>query len=220
VVGHQLPGAACRIVDRIAVPRESESWRERHDPLEGGQVVAERVRPALRIEADRWGDPGKQVVAREQDAFAKERDVAVGVTGDVDDLPAPDPVALPDELRIGSRPDEGRVRVPLLDQVARDRLRDALRPEPGGDPVGPIGRPPNLPRLGRVELALDDVAARDGGSADGAADVIRVHVRHDDSRERPERPPPFLGVFETEPGVDEHRPVRVVDDVAVHVPRA
>ena len=58
----QLPRAPDRILDRIAVSRQRDRRRELDRPLQRLDVVAERIEPALRPEADGRRDPSEQMV--------------------------------------------------------------------------------------------------------------------------------------------------------------
>ena len=63
------------------------------DELERGQIGAERVGRAVRVEADSRRDLRQQVVARDQDAVAQQAHVAVRMAGRLEDAPAGDLVA-------------------------------------------------------------------------------------------------------------------------------
>ena len=82
--------AADRILDRLAVARQREPRRELDRPLERVEVVAERVGPARRPEADGRRDRIEKVVGGDEHAVPEQAQLAVGVTGRRDDLPAVD----------------------------------------------------------------------------------------------------------------------------------
>jgi hypothetical protein len=97
-----------------------------------------------------------------------------------------------------------------------------LEPEPGEALHGAL-RPPRAAALLVVLPPLEHRRARQRGDIARAADVIRMHVRHEDALDRrvelvEHRPPQRLGVGRAEPGVDERPPARLgAEQVAVHV---
>ena len=77
----QRLGAACGVADRLPMTSVCDPRREGDRPLERGEIVAERIRPALGVEADRWRDVEQEVVAGNQDAVAEEAQMPVRVSG-------------------------------------------------------------------------------------------------------------------------------------------
>src|SRR5437899_2997850 len=77
VVKDDLSRARGRVGDRLAVPRERKARRELDRPLEGVEVVAERIGARLGVEPDRRRDRGEQVVAGDEHAVALEADVPI-----------------------------------------------------------------------------------------------------------------------------------------------
>ena len=90
MVGDQLPGPARRIVDRIAVPGQREPRVERDRRLERAEIVAERVGPAPRPEPHGRRDPAEEMVGGDEHAVAQQHQLAVGMAGRGDGLPAVD----------------------------------------------------------------------------------------------------------------------------------
>ncbi len=149
-----------RVGDRLAVPAVRDPRREPGDEPQRVEVVAERIRAALRIEPDRRRDRRQQRVARDQDVAAVEHEMAVGVAGRRVDAPAVDLVARLDERRVPGEADEVREHVPGLDQLVGDLGRHAVEQEPLRDPLGPVVRAPDALALRVVEAALRDRRAR------------------------------------------------------------
>src|SRR3989442_7591313 len=153
------------------------------------------------------------MIAADQHAVAEEAEVSVGMTRQLEHLPAVDLAALVEQHRVDRVTDEGRKRVALDDQIFRDRRGRPVPDEPGGHPLRPILAPPYPLALRVVETSLVDRGAGDSGGGFGATDVIRMEMGDRDApdlRFGPGR------VSEPEAGVEE-RPVR---DVAVDVLRA
>ena len=134
VVFDQLARAGGWIGNRLAVARVDDVRGELDRPFERGQVIAERIGPALRIEADRRRDAAEQVVAADQDAVAEKAEMAVRVARQLEDLPSRDYAPLVDQVRAFGEADERRKRVPFGDQLVRDLDRDTVEAEPGCDP--------------------------------------------------------------------------------------
>ena len=80
----QLSGAAARVEDRLTVSGVDDPRRELDRPLERSQIVPERVRPALRVEAHRRRDSLQEMIAGDQHAVTEKAEVAVGVTGQLE----------------------------------------------------------------------------------------------------------------------------------------
>ena len=136
----------------------------------------------------------------------------IRVTGQLDDRPACQLASLVEQLGVAREADERREGVAPLDQLLRDRLRDAVRHEPLGDPLGPVVRAPDALALRVVEPPLVHGGAGRLGCSLGAADVIGVEVRDRDPLD-PELVPVRLA--ESDPRVEQ----RPVDHVAVDVLR-
>ena len=198
------------ILDRLAVARIDDAQAELRGPLERREVVAERIGAALRIEPDGRRDPGEQVIAADQDAVAQVAEVPVRVAGQLEHAPPVQLASLVQQLGIVREADERGECVPLLDQLVRDRLGDAVRDEPVGDPLRPVVGAPHALALRVVERALVDGRARFRGSGLGAADVVGMEVRDRDPLDAELAPRRRL---EAEAGVEE----RAVDDVAMNV---
>src|SRR5215468_12277970 len=125
----QLAGAAGGILDRLAVSRIEDAWGELDRPLERLEVVAERIRTAVRVEADGGRDRPQQMVAGDQDAVAQEPQLAVGMPRQLDHLPAGERAALVQEIRIERVLDERREHVTLFDPLVRDLRRRTVLAE-------------------------------------------------------------------------------------------
>src|SRR5437016_5472156 len=138
MVADDLSRARGRVVDRFAVARIDDPRRELDRSLQRAQVVTERVRAAFRVEADGRSDAREQVIAADQLTVPKKTEMSVSVTRQFDDTPAVELAPLVQKLGIAGEADERRERVPLLDQLGGDRLRDAVRSEPRCDSVRPV----------------------------------------------------------------------------------
>ena len=210
VVLDDLAGAAGRVVDRLAVPRQGQPRRELGDALQRGDEVAERVRAAIRVEADGRRDPREEMVACDQHAVLQEADVPVGVAGKLEDAPAGDLVALAERVRARGR--SGRT-------AGRRCPPRAARPSPpAGRPAGrtrrraaaPSRRFPTPSRTGSGRSPPAAPARRSASTASavpptwsGWKCVTRIAVTGRSSCGE-ERRPALGQVRETEPGVDEH----------------
>ena len=195
---------AAGVVDRLPVPGVDDARRELDRPRERGEVVAERVGPALRVETDRRRDPvaagDRRRSARRHGGSrdGRRRGRAARAT-----CQPSSSLALVEQLRFDGVADERRERVPLLDQVVRDRRRHAVPHEPVGDPLGPVVAPPDA-------LALRVVEARPGrpalpvASSRGlrTADVVGMEVR-DRRCARPSTVAPTARLAEPEARVEE-----------------
>jgi branched-chain amino acid transport system ATP-binding protein len=221
VVLPKLPCPTGGIADRVAVAGERDPRRQLCDAVERLQVVAERIRPGVRIEPDGRADLRQQCIARDQDSLAEECEMAVGVSRQVNDLPAGDLVAglqalgleigvnkSLESLRVAPAGSDLAFRHPVREQVPCEALRRS-------------SVSPDTPALLVVDAALEDGGAGERGHRDHVADVVRVEVRDHDSLERPiepreDRRPAFLTSGEPEPGIDE-RPAAVVSGQQVAV---
>jgi DNA repair photolyase len=213
VVSDQLTGSAGGIRDRFAVPGIDDAGCELDRPLERREVVAERIRPALRVEPDRRRDLLQQMVTADEDAVAQEADMPVGVTRQLDDVPPTDMAPLVQQLGVECVADEGREGVAFLDQPFRDVGRRAMTDEPRGHALRPVLTPPDALTLRVVEAALEDGRAGDANGSLRTADVVGVKVRDRDAFDGDAAP---RRVAEPEPGVEEGP----VCEVAVDVLRA
>ena len=160
VVGDQLARSPDGVDDRVTVAAVGDLGRERDRPLEGVEVVAERVGPARRPEADGRRDPREQVVGGDQDTVPEQRQLAVGMARGGHELPAVEAVAVVDELGIRDRPQEGAEQQPLPDQLLGDRFGDAVQVEPVREDVRPAVVLPDELGLLRVDPPLADPGAR------------------------------------------------------------
>ena len=112
--------------------------RELDRPLERVEIVAERIRPARRPEADGRRDPPEQVVGGDQNTILEQRQLTVGMTRGGDDVPAVETVTVVDELGVQDRPDERLVEQSLADQLLGDGLRHPVRAEPADQHLRPL----------------------------------------------------------------------------------
>ena len=110
--------------------------------------------------------------------------MSVGVARRRVDAPAVDGVAGVDERRIPGEAHEVREHVAGLDQLLRHRRRDAVAEEPVGDPLRPVARAPHALALRVVEAPLEHGRSRRLRRRLGPADVIGMHVRDEDARDR------------------------------------
>ena len=133
--------------------------------------------------------------------------------GQLEHRPAVQLASLVQQLGVAREADERGERVALLDQLARDRLGDAVRDEPVGDPLRPVRRAPDALALRVVERALVDGGAGLRGCGLGAADVVGMEVRDRDPLDRRARA--TAARSRPMPGVEQ----RAVDEVAVNVAR-
>src|SRR4029450_4920205 len=106
MVRDQLACPACRILEHLAVPGESQPRRESRNQLEGREIVAERVGAGIRIETDVGRDRSEQGVTGRENAVIKERDVPVGMARQMEHLPPVDLVTGVHELRLRDEPAE------------------------------------------------------------------------------------------------------------------
>ncbi len=213
------------IWDRIAVPRQREAGRELDDALERRDVVAERIGPRLRIEADGRRDPREHVVAGDHQAVLEQADVPVRMAGKLADEPPRDLVSLTHEVRVAGEPDERAVHAPRFEEVKRRLRRRAVTLEPGCDSRRPVIIAPHLLALRVVERTLVHVGAGRLGGVLRAADMVGMEMRDHDPGHRPaqlrEQLRPLLGeIRQTEAGIDQDVPLLVFEQVAVHVSRA
>ena len=109
-----------------------------------------------------------------------------------------------------------------LDQLLGDLRRDAVSQEPVRDPLRPTVVPPDPLALRVVEATLEHRRAGRLGRRLGAPDVVRVHVRDEDPRDRAVEVREDLlprRLHQAEARVDEQPAVVDPEEVAVHVPR-
>ncbi len=212
VVPDQLARAPGRVVDRLAMPRVDDARRQLDRPLERGEVVAERIGPAVRVEADGRRDPAEEMVAADEDSVAQKAQVPVRVAGQLDHLPRLEQASLVQQLGVDGVADERGEGVALRDQVGDDRLRDAVPSEPLGDPLRPVLAPPDALALCVVEAALVHGSPGRGRGARRSSDVVRVKVGDGDPLDSRRAP---RGVAHAEPCVEEGP----VDEVAVDMLR-
>src|SRR5262245_38933767 len=130
VVLLELARTARRIVDGIAVPRERDLGIELDRAVERGQVVAERVRPARRPEADGRRDAPEEVIGGNEDPVPEQAQLAVGVARRGDELPTVHVLARLDEDGIALIADERPVDRALPDELGRDAAGAPLEPGP------------------------------------------------------------------------------------------
>jgi len=213
VVLDQLARPRACVVDRVAVPGVDDARRQLDRALERREVVAERVGATLGIETDGGRDPAQQVVATDENAVAEKSEMAVGVSGKLDDVPTLELTALVQELGVDRVADEWREGVALHDQVVRNGPGDSVPNEPGRHPLRPVFAPPHALALRVVEPALKDRCSRRLRCGLRAAHVVRMEVRDGDPLDL-HRVPGRLS--EAEAGVEE----RAVDQVAVDVLRS
>ena len=209
-------------IDRLAVAGQRDPRRELDDPLQRRDVVAERVRPALRIEPDRRRDRIEDVVGSDEHAVAKQPELPVGVARERHRLPAVDPLARGDRRRVRHVADELRVGAAGAEQLVGDRAGDPVLPEPGCDALGPLRIAPDELALGEVELALANLGARQLRDVCRGAHVVGMEVRdhHPLDVEPAELLGPALtGVRQAEAGVDQRPAVVARQQVRMHVPR-
>ena len=150
------------------------------------------------------------MVARNEYAVAKEAEVPVGMTGELEGLPTADLAAFVQQLGVDRVADERREGVSLHDQVFSDIRGHAVSHEPGCDSLRPIVASPDPLTLCVVEAALVDGSFCRFRGRRGAADVVGMEVSDCDALDL-HRPP--RGVSQPETGVEE----RAVRQVAVDV---
>jgi DNA repair photolyase len=213
VVLEQLSRASGRVVDGFAVARVDDPGRELDRALERCEVVAERIGAAVGIEADRRRDPSEQMVAADQHAVTEKAEMPVGVSGQLDDVPARKLASFVEQLWIERVADERRERMASSNEVVRHRLRDAVANEPRGHALRPVVRPPHTLALRVVEAALVHGSSGRRRGRGRTADVVRVEVRDRDPLDLDGVP---RRVSEAEPRVEE----RPVDEVAVDMLRS
>ncbi len=191
--------------------------------FERPEVVGKRVRSRVRVEADVGRDRPEQRVACDEDPVTQQREVAVRMPRQVEELPAVELLAGREQHRIAGESDEvdERSRVlaerlelrlgrPVLAQVLRHPLLVALL-APGADALGVVVGALVHRRPGQRR----DVGRR--------TDVVGVEVGDDDSadgrRQRGELPrPPLTRIRQPEAGVHEGpAAVRRGQQVAVDV---
>jgi DNA repair photolyase len=209
----QLSRASGRVVDRFTVARVDDPGRDLDRALERCEVVAERIGAAVGIEADRRRDPPEQMVAADQHAVTEKAEMPVGVSGQLDDVPARKLASFVEQLWIDRVADERRERMASSNEVVRHRLRDAVADEPRGHALRPVVRPPHTLALRVVEAALVHGSSGRCRGRGRTADVVRVEVRDRDSLDLDGVP---RRVSEAEPRVEE----RPVDEVAVDMLRS
>ena len=209
MVLRDLGGAAGRIGHGLAMAGVGDARRALPVPAQRLEVVAERVGPRVRIQADRGRDPRQDRVAGEHDAVALEDDVTVGMAR-AEPRPASRRPRRPRRAdgpgcstqctASTSRPDSETIPsivsrgIPCERPVVGEELRVPLAPRQGA--------------LRVVDPPLVHRRARELGDVACAADVIRMHVRDHDRLDRSverveDRPPALLGIARAEPGVDE-----------------
>ena len=160
VVRDDLARAGGGAPDRLAVAGERDPGREQGDVGERADVVAERVGPALRVEADRRRDRREHVVAGDENAVAEEAEVAVRVPGRRQHTPARDLVSGIDERRVPREADEVGEDVSRLDQILGD-VGAARRCAGTTRRSAPASRPsPRPARIARSRAAPEAPARR------------------------------------------------------------
>ena len=208
MVGEELTGSPGGVGDGLPVPGDGERRLERDRLLERVEVVAERVGPALRPEADGRRDAVEEMIGGDEGPVAVEHQLAVRMPGRGDGLPAVHEVAGLEQLGVGLEADERPVHRPLLDQLGGHLVGDAVPAEPVDEHVGPVVSAPDERALLVVEPPLGHRRAGELGDVAGGADVIRVEVGDEDPGDRPGEPvelggPPVARVGEAEAGVHE-----------------
>ena len=164
------------------------------------------------------------MVGGDEGPVAVEHQLAVRMPGRGDGLPAVDEVAGLEQLGVGLEADERPVHRPLLDQLGRHLVGDAVPAEPVDEHVRPVVAAPDERALLVVEPPLGHRRAGELGEVAGGADVIRVEVGDEDPGDRPGEPlelggPPVARVGEAETGVHERPAVVPGQQVGVDVPR-
>ena len=114
MVLQDLSRAPGGIGDDVVVAGKRQAGRELDRSLERGEVVAQRVGPRVRVEADRRRDLLQQVVARDEHAVAQEADVPVRVARELEHLPAVHLVSLLQPLGVAREADERREEARLV----------------------------------------------------------------------------------------------------------
>jgi DNA repair photolyase len=223
VMRDQRVGAAHGILDRLTVARQREAWGQLDRLLQRGEVVAERVRPALGPEADRRRDRIEQVVGSDEDVVTEQAKLTVRVTGRRNDGPATHVIPGGDRRGRVVVADVRPVVGSLLDQLVRDVNRDSVPVEPIGEPLWPVVRAPHEPALVEVDLVLEDGCAGQLGEIGGGTDVVGVEVGDEDRRDRAVElrelgRPALAGVRRSDPGVDERPAVVSREEVGMDVP--
>ena len=144
VVLDELARTPDRVGDGVVVAGERDGRRELDRPLQRCEVVAERVRAGVRVEADGRRDLREQVVACDEDPVAQQADVPVRVAGKLEHRPAVDLVALGKPLGGPGEADEGpegaatRAAAPPLPALGQAVPLQVL-----GEPLRPVGAAPD-----------------------------------------------------------------------------
>src|SRR5439155_17545983 len=212
VVLDQLPSSSSSVTERLAVSGIDDPRRKLDRALERRQIVAEGVRPAVRIEADRRRDRTQKMIATDQHSVAEETEMPIRVPGELEHLPAVDLAALVEQHRVDRVADEGCERVTLGDEILRHRRGRSVPHEPVGHPFRPVLAPPDALALRVVETALVDRSPGAAGGRLGAPNVVRMEVGDRDPRDvrlAPRR------LSKSEAGVEE----RSIREIAVDVLR-
>ena len=149
--------------------------------------------------------------------------MAVGVAGDVEDVPAVDSLSRLDRVHVTREVDVLAQAGALVPQLLGLGLRQPVPQEVGGDAPGRTGIAPHCERLLVVEPALEHGRPRQRRDVGCAPDVIRVQMGDEDALDRAvergqDRRPERLGITRPEARVDE-RPASVggAKQVAVDV---
>src|SRR5688572_22731781 len=111
----QLPGPSDGVLEGLAVTWVDDGRCQLDQAMESGEVVAERIGAALRVEPHSRRDPLEQRVPADEHALAEEADVTVGMPRKLDDPPAAHVASLVEELGMADEADERPKSVPLLD---------------------------------------------------------------------------------------------------------
>ncbi len=188
------------------------------------EIVAERVGPALRPEADGRRDAVEEMIGGDEGPVAVEHQLAVRMPWRGDGLPAVHEVAGLEQLGVGLEADELPVHGPLLDQLGGHPVGDTVPAEPVDEHVGPVVSAPDERTLLVVEPPLSHRRAGELGHVAGGADMIRVEVGDEDPGDPAGKPvelrgPPVPRVGEPEAGVHERPAVLAREQIGVDVSR-
>src|SRR4029077_4562751 len=109
----QLSGANAGVEDRLTMSGVDDPRRELDGPLERRQIVPERVRLTFRVETHRARNALQEMIPRDQTAVTEKAELSVGVTGQLQHLPAVQLAPFVEQVRFDGVTDERRERVTL-----------------------------------------------------------------------------------------------------------
>src|SRR5207248_6117864 len=115
---------------------------------------AQRSRASFRVEADVGADSRQQRVAGDEDALMQEAEVTVGVSRQVDHLPAVDAIAGLERLGVWNVVDQGCERIALHAKRVRLLSGKAVFAHVLGEPLGGASRTPCAFALGEIDRSL------------------------------------------------------------------